>query len=111
MERVRGINKIQIGGKDSFEYRGNLLLNYEPILESNNLSHDKRGLLTRRQLSAGPEFGITLKPSPDLDAFHIVFGEVVDGFEVLDAISNIQQYSYKTSSGKNDKDFDLFESF
>jgi cyclophilin family peptidyl-prolyl cis-trans isomerase len=41
------------------------------------------GLLTRRQLSSGPEFGITTKPCNDLDAFHLVFGAVIGGFEVF----------------------------
>jgi cyclophilin family peptidyl-prolyl cis-trans isomerase len=41
MERVRGINKISIAGSDSLEFKGNLLTDYTPILESNQLPHDK----------------------------------------------------------------------
>ena len=42
----------------------------------------RRGLLTRRQLTTGPEFQITLKPSEALDGFHLVFGTVLQGFDV-----------------------------
>lgn len=37
MERVRGINKVSIAGTDQYEYSGNILVDYKPILESNNL--------------------------------------------------------------------------
>ena len=59
----------------------------------------RRGLLTRRQLKVGPEFGITMKPSEELDNFHIVFGVVLQGYDVLDAISQIPTYTYQTKTG------------
>lgn len=40
-------------GEDQYEYQGSLLTDYEPILESNSIRHNSRGLLTRKQLSAG----------------------------------------------------------
>ena len=43
----------------------------------------RRGLLTRRQLSDGPEFGITMAPASALDSFNIVFGRVLEGYEVV----------------------------
>lgn len=43
----------------------------------------RRGLLTRRQLTTGPEFGITLGPASYLDGFgHVVFGIILEGLEV-----------------------------
>jgi cyclophilin family peptidyl-prolyl cis-trans isomerase len=99
MERVRGINRVDIAGSESYEYQGNILTDYQPILENSNVSHNKRGLLTRRQLVSGPEFGITLSPAPELDQFHIAFGEVVEGLDVLEAIGRIPTYSYKTATG------------
>lgn len=41
MERVRGINKVSIAGTEQFEYAGNVLTDYRPILEQNSLRHDK----------------------------------------------------------------------
>lgn len=60
---------------------------------------NSEGLLTVRALSDGAEFGITTRPSPTLDTFHVVFGRVIDGIEVLSAIEKIQTYSYKTTTG------------
>lgn len=99
VEKVKGINKINIGGADAFEYQGNILADYKPILETNNLLHDKKGLLTRRQLYDGPEFGITLGAATSLDGFHVVFGRVLEGLDVIDALAAIPKYTYKAASG------------
>jgi len=98
MDKVRGISPISIGGTDALEFKGNILP-YKPIVETNSIRHDRAGLLTRRQLAAGPEFGITLAPAPSLDTLHLVFGRIIEGSEVLEAISNIRTYSYKTTTG------------
>jgi cyclophilin family peptidyl-prolyl cis-trans isomerase len=42
----------------------------------------RAGLLTRRQLTSGPEFGVTVAEAPSLDGFHVVFGTILEGFEV-----------------------------
>lgn len=55
--------------------------------------------MTRRQLTSGPLFGITLRNSEELDAFHVVFGEVLEGQDVLQAISSIPTYTYTTKTG------------
>jgi len=106
MERVRGVNKIDIGGSEQYEYMGNVLTSFVPIIESNGLLHNRKGLLTRRQLTATPEFGITLSNTPalELDMLHSVFGEVLEGLEVLDAITNIPTYSYTTATGYGGKE-------
>ena len=46
------------------------------VVEANDLSHDRRGLLTRKQFRAGPEFGITLGPATSLNGGWEVFGRV-----------------------------------
>jgi len=100
---------VNIAGTEQFQYGGEILTNYKPILDTNSIRHDRyvytlyvsfyhhyflvlimvmirtyrRGLLTRRQLTTGPEFGITLGPAPFLDGFHVVFGVVLEGLEVL----------------------------
>lgn len=104
MEKVRGLNKVSIAGTDQYEYGGNVLTDYQPILENNDLRHTSAGLLTRRQLTEGPEFGITLDKAPELDSFHVVFGFVLDGMSVIDALSEIPTYSYKTRTGYGGKE-------
>lgn len=100
MEHVRGIGTTNIAGAEVLTYRDNTLLtSFKPIMETNLIRHDRAGLLTRRQLTSGPEFGITLAGAPSLDGFHVVFGRVLEGLEVLDAISKIPTYTYKTSTG------------
>jgi len=56
------------------------------------LKHDKRGVLAMAnsgENTNGSQFYVTFAPTPHLDGKHVVFGEVVKGFEVLDAIENM----------------------
>ncbi|CAE6413609.1 Peptidyl-prolyl cis-trans isomerase OS=Unspecified eudicot DB-1992 PE=2 SV=1 [Rhizoctonia solani AG-1 IB] len=59
--------------------------------ESFARKHDRPGLLS--MANAGPntntsQFFITLAPQPGLDNKHVVFGEVVEGWEIVQAIEN-----------------------
>ena len=105
MDKVRGVNKIDLAGSESYEYMGSVLNEYKPILETNGIHHSRAGLLTRKQLSSTPEFSITTKDIlrsedvQELDTFRCVFGEILEGIETLNAIKNIPLYTYQTATG------------
>lgn len=58
---------------------------------------DHRGVLAMAKATDGDhtnscQFFIALKPLPWLNGKHVVFGQVVEGFEVLDAIEDIAEH-------------------
>jgi len=100
IEKVRGLKRIQLAGSDAFEFDGQIMTEMnKPLIEKNALLHDRPGLLTRSTLSSTPEFSITTKAAAALDSFHCVFGEIVNGMQVLDAVMSIPRYSYEAATG------------
>ena len=73
--RINGLKLGEFGGEPVWEF-GTRPVPVKAVVEANDLSHDRRGLLTRKQFQAGPEFGITLGPASSLNGGWEVFGRV-----------------------------------
>ena len=88
--KIAGLRQTSFAGTLEWEYLSRLLPNLTPVLEVNDLSHDRRGLLTvERFNNGGPDFGITLSNVPALDDTREVIGYVMNGAELLEEIEGL----------------------
>ncbi len=58
---------------------------------TDDLTHNKKGIISMANAgpnTGGSQFFITLAPTPWLDGHHTVFGKLIEGQNVLDAIGN-----------------------
>ncbi len=59
-----------------------------------DLKHDSKGVLSMANAgpnTGGSQFFITVAPTPWLDKHHAIFGKVVEGYEVVEAISKVDK--------------------
>ncbi len=68
---------------------------FEDEIKPGQNKHDKPGMLS--MANAGPntngsQFFITVVPTPWLDKGHTIFGEVVEGYDVIDKISKVKTH-------------------
>lgn len=86
--KISGLSKTEIAGLEEYEWMGRVVPLSSP-LEANPLVHDSRMLLSHRKFNPGPEFSVTLAPAPELDGPNTVFGEVLEGQELITAMAEL----------------------
>ena len=99
--KIGGLTPVALGAARLLRYKdGSALDVSSPPVESSGVRHARRGLLTRRVLDGGPEFGITLTAldPPELEAERVVFGTLLDGGdEFLRRVERLPVYSYASA--------------
>lgn len=102
--RIAGLRQTTFAGSLEWEYLSRLLP-LRPIIEANDLSHDKRGLITRTRFgdyakASGPEFGVTLNPARSLDGSNEVIGIVTGGLDLIEKIEELPYITGKSIEGE-----------
>jgi cyclophilin family peptidyl-prolyl cis-trans isomerase len=75
-----GLHLTTFAGSSALEYGGRILsskLWVDDFKEKKRLVHNRPGLLTHRDFDVLPEYGITTRAAPELNAAYTVFGTVL----------------------------------
>merc|ERR1712230_291825 len=76
-------------GEKGFGYEGS---SFHRVIEDFMLKHTKKGLLSMANAGKntnGSQFFITTAITSWLDGRHVVFGEVLEGYDIVDKIQNV----------------------
>lgn len=96
---------IQGGDPDS-NGRGNPGYRFKDEF-NDSLSHYKKGILSMANSGAktnGSQFFITHRATVHLDGRHTVFGEVIEGLNVVDSIANVNTFKTPDKKDRPEKD-------
>ncbi|KAI5960194.1 CPR3 [Candida pseudojiufengensis] len=98
----RVIPNFMLQGGDFTNFNGTVISYGAKFNDENfNKKHDRPGLLS--MANAGPntngsQFFITTVPTPWLDGAHVVFGEVIDGYDTVKKIESYGSQSGRTTA-------------
>ena len=102
IHRIINNKLIQGGDTDYANGRGGSSIYGKKFDDENfELKHDKPGLLSMANSGPntnGSQFFITLSSLPTLDNKHVVFGEVIEGFNVLQKLNDVRTVSETPST-------------
>ncbi|VEU39381.1 unnamed protein product [Pseudo-nitzschia multistriata] len=96
---ISSLKTKDVAGSTALTYGSRILpadLWIENKQGTERLSHSVKGLLTHRNLDPLPNFGITTRPQPSLDATHTIFGQIMwdsDTLKFFRELEDIPTYS------------------
>jgi cyclophilin family peptidyl-prolyl cis-trans isomerase len=106
---ISSLRLTEIGGNSALSYGSRILpakLWIEKQPSTEKLSHSSKGLLTHKNLDPTPNFGITIRATPELDNSHTVFGQVLWDDETLhwfQSLEDLPTYSVTRPVVGNDE--------
>jgi hypothetical protein len=100
---IPSLELTSFSGGTALQYGGRVLP--APLWIDKNtekLPHNQKGLLTHGFLDVTPAYGITTRSAPELDATHVVFGQILlddSSREFLELVKDLPTYSLERPKG------------